>query len=71
MLVPVQCRNAENEVIAAGLTNYSSANIEKIKGCRSSEIINILGFTDSDEIIHRDNLVLLDEEHSNMSEEIL
>ena len=68
---PVQCRNTENEVIAAGLTNYSSADIEKIKGCRSSEIRNILGFTDSDEIIHRDNLVLLDEEHSIVSEEIL
>ena len=68
---PVQCRNTENEVVAAGLTNYSSADIEKIKGCRSSEINKILGFTDSDEIIHRDNLVLLSDEHSNWSEELL
>lgn len=67
---PVQCRNRENEVIAAGLTNYKSEDIEKIKGCRSNEIKNILGFSDSDEIIHRDNLVLLDGEHINWSEEI-
>ena len=67
---PVQCRNTDNRVIAAGLTNYSSKDIEKIKGCRTSEIKSILGFSDSDEIIHRDNLVLLDEEHITWSEEI-
>ena len=67
---PVQCRNTDNRVIAAGLTNYSSKDIEKIKGCRTSEIKSILGFSDSDEIIHRDNLVLLDEEHLTWSEEI-
>lgn len=67
---PVQCKNKDNKVIAAGLTNYSSADIEKIKGCRSNEIKNILGFCDSDEIIHRDNLVLLDGEQANWPEEI-
>lgn len=67
---PIQCRNTDNQVIAAGLTNYSSSDIEKIKGCRSSEIINVLGFSDSDEVVHRDNLVLLDEEHINRPEEI-
>lgn len=66
---PVQCRTGANEVIAAGLTNYSSEDIEKIKGRRSSEIKNILGFCDSDEIIHRDNLVLLDAEHTHWPEE--
>ncbi|MDH3330466.1 MAG: glutamate 5-kinase [Desulfobulbaceae bacterium] len=59
---PVQCRTTGNRVIAAGLTNYNSGDIKKIKGRRSSEIEGILGFCDSDEIIHRDNLVLLDTE---------
>lgn len=67
---PVQCRSTDNTIIAAGLTNYSSEDIEKIKGCRSSEIQQILGFCDSDEIIHRDNLVLLDEKHIHWPEEI-
>lgn len=58
----VQCRTLDNKVIAAGLTNYSSENIKKIKGHKSSDIERILGFCDSDEIIHRDNLVLLDRE---------
>jgi len=56
---PVHCRNGANEVIAAGLTNYSSEDIGKIKGRKSSEIHSILGFSDSEEVIHRDNLVLL------------
>ena len=58
---PVHCRCPDGRVVAAGLINYSSSDIERIKGCRSSEIEKILGFRDSDEIIHRDNLVLLEE----------
>ena len=57
---PVHCRDTAGRVIAAGLTNYSSADIEQIKGRRSSEIKEMLGFNDSEEVIHRDNLVLLD-----------
>lgn len=59
---PVHCRNTAGEVIAAGLVNYSSNDMEKIKGRRSTEINDILGFRDSDEVIHRDNLVLMDGE---------
>ena len=59
---PVQCRNRDGEVIAAGLTNYSAVDIDRIKGRKSSEIKEILGFSDSDEIIHRDNLVLIDDQ---------
>lgn len=57
---PVQCRDTEGRVIGAGLTNYSAADIERIKGRRSNEIKEMLGFNDSEEVIHRDNLVLLD-----------
>lgn len=67
---PVQCRNRQNEVIGAGLTNYSSEDIKRIKGCRSSEVKAVLGFCDSDEVIHRDNLVILDKEHKNWFEEV-
>lgn len=67
---PVQCRTRNNEVIAAGLTNYSSEDIERIKGCQSNKVKDILGFCDSDEVIHRDNLVVLDKEHTNWFEEV-
>jgi len=47
-------------VIARGLTNYSSQEIDQIKGCQSSEIAKQLGNRNSDVIVHRDNLVLED-----------
>ncbi|MCI5134670.1 MAG: glutamate 5-kinase, partial [Candidatus Electrothrix sp. AW2] len=56
----VQCRCPGGQVVAAGLTNYTSADLKKIRGKKSAEIFDILGFCDSDEIIHRDNLVLFD-----------
>jgi glutamate 5-kinase len=45
--------------IARGLTNYSSEEVEIIKGLHSSRILEALGHKDYDEVIHRDNLVLL------------
>jgi len=45
--------------IARGLTNYNSADLRRIQGCRSKDIRKQLGHRDFDEAIHRDNLVLL------------
>jgi len=44
--------------LALGLTNYTSAEIEKIMGLSSRQIAGLLGYCHSDEIIHCDNLVL-------------
>lgn len=56
---PVYCIDKKGNRIAKGITNYSSSEIEKIKGQKTANIQNILGYTCSDEVIHRDNLVLL------------
>lgn len=45
--------------IARGLTNYSSAEMNKIKGVKSTLIEQILGNKPFDEVVHRDNLVLM------------
>lgn len=45
--------------MARGLVHYSSAELEQIKGCNSGEIANILGHKNFDEVIHRDDLVIL------------
>lgn len=45
--------------LARGLVHYSSAELEQIKGCNSGEIANILGHKNFDEVIHRDDLVVL------------
>jgi glutamate 5-kinase len=43
-----------------GLTNYSRDEVEKIKGLRSDQISEALGHKSYDEVIHRDNLVILE-----------
>lgn len=44
---------------ARGLTNYSSEDIIRIKGLKSDKFKSILGYKGRDEIIHKDNLVIL------------
>lgn len=44
--------------LARGITNYSSTELELIKGKKSGDIEAVLGYKDYDEAIHRDNLVL-------------
>jgi glutamate 5-kinase len=45
--------------LARGLVAYSSAEAQKIMGCRSDKIESILGYSRREEIIHRDDLALL------------
>lgn len=45
--------------IARGIVNYSSAELDKIRGCRSEDIPTILGVSGAETVVHRDNLVLL------------
>lgn len=50
--------DAAGAVLARGLAAYSRADVLRIKGRRSSEIEQLVGFRGRDEIIHRDDLVL-------------
>lgn len=56
---PVSCYNSKGVEIAKGLVNYPSSDLLRIKGLRTSEIEKVLGYKDYDEVIHRDNLVLV------------
>jgi glutamate 5-kinase len=55
----VRCVTEEGKKIAKGLTNYSSQDLDHIKGKKTSEIEKVLGYKYSDEVIHRDNLVVV------------
>ena len=55
----VSVRDREGREIARGITYYSSREIEKIKGLKSYEVGEVLGYKYYDEVIHRDNLVLV------------
>ena len=50
-----------DKVIAKGVTSFSSADLAKIKGKKTNEIEKILGRKSCDEVIHRDNMVLIGE----------
>ncbi|MFT6268104.1 MAG: glutamate 5-kinase [Alphaproteobacteria bacterium] len=41
-----------------GLVNYSSTELKRILGCKSDQIETILGYSASEAVVHRDNLVL-------------
>ena len=56
---PVVVRSLDGKALARGLSAYASADAERIAGHRSDEIETILGWRGRDEIIHRDDLVLL------------
>jgi glutamate 5-kinase len=51
--------DAEGHVIARGLTNYASADLERIKGIKSEKISQVLGRRPYEEVIHRDNLAIV------------
>lgn len=50
---------ADGEIVARGLSNYASDALDKIKGRKTRDIAGVLGFKDYDEVVHRDNLVLV------------
>jgi len=56
---PVVVRGPDGAALARGLSAYASADATRIAGHRSEEIETILGWRGRDEIIHRDDLVLL------------
>jgi glutamate 5-kinase len=55
----VSCLGPDGREFARGLVNYSAAEVDKIKGAHSRDIERLLGYKGSDEVIHRDDLVLL------------
>jgi len=55
----VAIRAHQGGEIARGLSNYTANEARRIMRKPSSEIESILGFVDEDELVHRDNLVLL------------
>jgi len=48
--------------VARGIIGYSDVDSQRIMGRKSSEIAGILGFRGRDEIIHRDDLVVMNHE---------
>jgi glutamate 5-kinase len=47
------------EKVACGIVSYSSQDITRIKGVRSDRIQSVLGYHYGQEVVHRNNMVLL------------
>ncbi|MBO3462074.1 glutamate 5-kinase [Aetokthonos hydrillicola Thurmond2011] len=54
----VQLCDKNGNEIARGLVNYSSSDLQKIRGRHSREISAVLGYEGVETVVHRDNLVL-------------
>ncbi|MGH8144160.1 MAG: glutamate 5-kinase [Steroidobacteraceae bacterium] len=55
----------EGVEVARGIAAYSDSDAARIMGRRSSEIEAVLGFRGPDELIHRDDMVMLHREHEH------
>ena len=51
--------DSQKDKIACGISNYNSYDITRIKGIKSSQIEKILGYDYGQEVVHRNNLVLI------------
>lgn len=65
----IRCMNEKNKEIAKGLINYSNKEVEKIMGHTSNEIELLLGYINESNLIHRDNMVILQKKKGRLNEE--
>jgi len=54
----VRLCDLDGREFAKGVTNYTSAELTRIMGKKTQEILAILGYQYGDEVVHRDNLVV-------------
>lgn len=54
----VEVAGPDGDVVATGLTEFASSDLQQIQGEKSARILEILGPAVSTEVIHRDNLAL-------------
>ncbi len=57
---PVACEDAHGVELARGLVAYDADAIRRIAGRPTRETLSVLGYSNGSEVIHRDDLVLLD-----------
>jgi glutamate 5-kinase len=56
---PVSCLDADGKEFAKGLVNFSSDLLSRMKGLKTQDIQQQIGPQEYEEVIHRDNLVIL------------
>ncbi|EGR0098424.1 glutamate 5-kinase [Vibrio vulnificus] len=57
----VRVTDAQGHLVARGIASYSNQDMAKIAGKHSKDIISILGYDYGSEVIHRDDMVVIQE----------
>ena len=55
----VAIRDSDGHEFARGLTNYATSEARQIRGLRTEQVRQALGEVPYEEIVHKDNLVLI------------
>ncbi|MBM3139563.1 MAG: glutamate 5-kinase [Chloroflexi bacterium] len=55
----VQVVTRDGRTVARGIVNYTSSEVERIRGKHSDQIIAVLGYEYGEEIVHRNNMVIV------------
>jgi glutamate 5-kinase len=61
----VDLLDSGGEAFAVGLVSYPASEVQRMKGRRSEEFLDVLGYKYVEEIVHREDLVLLDVKNDN------
>lgn len=56
----VEIVDAEGRAIARGISQYGAAEVRRLAGRHSREIDGVLGYSYGDEVVHRDDLITMD-----------
>ena len=62
----VSIQDSDSKLIAIGISNYSALESKKIQGNQSNQIHTLLGHHYGDELIHRDNMVIINDKDVNV-----
>jgi glutamate 5-kinase len=57
---PISCRGPDGLELARGLAAYAAEDVDRIKGLATNKVAAVLGYSNGDAVIHRDDLVVLD-----------
>lgn len=55
----VTCHDLQGVEVARGLVNYDAVEVARVCGKNSDQIEGLLGYVGEEEVIHRDNLILI------------
>ena len=61
----VDLLDSGGEAFAVGLVSYPASEVQRMKGRQSEEFLDVLGYKYVEEIVHREDLVLLDVKNDN------